>query len=329
MLPIDQTKLVQKRLASMRHSYDDKDKAIAAVKHLYKLLGEGEPVVLWLPSPVACSQNRILSRADLMTKFPRSPRGMTSKLKRDLRFSTREARRADLRGIEALTWYRGSFSLPILGNTLQRASLMRSLYLGIAAMATNIPMTNIMKERLEAWEQVYLRCHFAFLRKDIVAVSEPPVIYLKDAEGRFHAEDGAAIVYSDGASLFFWHGVMVPRWVIKQPQKINPHVIFSQGNTEIRRVMIERYGMERFLEKSEARLLNKSGMGELYEVGFWRDNTWARFVKVKNSTPEPDGSYKHYVLQVHPDTLTAAEGVAWTFGFRNQNTYMRALEQET
>ena len=37
-------------------------------------------------------------------------------------------------------------------------------------------------------------------------------------------------------------------------------------------------------------------------------------VEVQNSTPESDGSRKTYFLRVPPQTQTAREGVAWTFG---------------
>lgn len=37
-------------------------------------------------------------------------------------------------------------------------------------------------------------------------------------------------------------------------------------------------------------------------------------VEVVNSTPEPDGTRRTYWLRVPPRTLTAREGVAWTFG---------------
>ena len=37
-------------------------------------------------------------------------------------------------------------------------------------------------------------------------------------------------------------------------------------------------------------------------------------VRVINSTPEPDGSFKRYLLRVPPDITTAKAAVAWTFG---------------
>jgi hypothetical protein len=36
-------------------------------------------------------------------------------------------------------------------------------------------------------------------------------------------------------------------------------------------------------------------------------------VKVKNSTPEPDGSIKSYYLRVPPTMVRARQAVAWTF----------------
>lgn len=37
-------------------------------------------------------------------------------------------------------------------------------------------------------------------------------------------------------------------------------------------------------------------------------------VEVVNATPEPDGTRRTYWLRVPPQTRTAKEGVAWTFG---------------
>lgn len=42
-------------------------------------------------------------------------------------------------------------------------------------------------------------------------------------------------------------------------------------------------------------------------------HAWAA-VEVVNGTPEPDGSRKHYFLQVPPNLTTPTEAVAWTYG---------------
>jgi hypothetical protein len=48
-------------------------------------------------------------------------------------------------------------------------------------------------------------------------------------------------------------------------------------------------------------------------------------VKVKNSTPEPDGLFKDYFLRVPPTVKTAHEAVAWTFG-ETPETYNPVME---
>ena len=37
-------------------------------------------------------------------------------------------------------------------------------------------------------------------------------------------------------------------------------------------------------------------------------------VRVKNSTPEPDGTFKTYRLRVPPWITTTRQAIAWTFG---------------
>ena len=41
-------------------------------------------------------------------------------------------------------------------------------------------------------------------------------------------------------------------------------------------------------------------------------------VRVRNSTPEPDGTYKIYRLRVPPWIQTARQAVAWTFGLSEE-----------
>ncbi len=42
-------------------------------------------------------------------------------------------------------------------------------------------------------------------------------------------------------------------------------------------------------------------------------------VEVINATAEPDGGFRHYFLRVPPDTKTAREAVAWSFGLPSRN----------
>jgi hypothetical protein len=142
-------------------------------------------------------------------------------------------------------------------------------------------------------------------------------VYLKPREAffdpswRLHNPDKAAAYFSDGTRFFFWHGIEVPEHVIVQPKKIKLKMIEQERNVEVRRVMIERFGIDNFTLL--AKKLHEDECGILYSKEMDGDEDFT-VVKVINSTAEPDGTYKNYFLRVPPGTRTARAGVAWTFG---------------
>jgi hypothetical protein len=88
--------------------------------------------------------------------------------------------------------------------------------------------------------------------------------------------------------------------------------IRNTDNIEVRRVMIEQFGHERFVAESGAQIVQEDDTGKLYRTDVPDDESIV-VVEVQNSTPEPDGSTRSYMLRVPPTTRTAREGVAWTF----------------
>jgi len=143
-------------------------------------------------------------------------------------------------------------------------------------------------------------------------VSERPVVYGEDAEGRFHSGTGPALAYRDGYKLYLWHGHRLPKKVIEHPEEISVEEILSQWNVEVRRIMIERFGFEKFIKDTKSEKIHEDECGALYRKEF-EDDEPLMLVKVLNSTPEPDGSFKSYFLRVPPTVTTAREAVAWTF----------------
>jgi hypothetical protein len=79
--------------------------------------------------------------------------------------------------------------------------------------------------------------------------------------------------------------------------------------------MIEIYGMDKYLRRSFATKIHQDEFGKLYRKRSSSGEEPFVAVELKNSTPEPDGTYKIYVLRVPPTMKTAREAVAWTFGF--------------
>jgi len=123
-----------------------------------------------------------------------------------------------------------------------------------------------------------------------------PRVHVDRTNGRrrLHNATGAA-VESAIERLYFWHGVMVPAFVVVRPDWITREIIDGESNAEVRRVMTERFGHERYLSESGAVPVHWDETGELYRIG----DSYA--VSVLNSTPGPNGSRRRYVLPVHPE----------------------------
>ena len=135
---------------------------------------------------------------------------------------------------------------------------------------------------------------------DVVILTERPLVLHRDDRGRLHAESGPAIAYPDGFGIWAWHGVRVPQRIIEQPETITVADIDAEQNAEIRRVMIERYGMERFVRDAGARMAGRDDWGTLWVRDMPGDDPLV-VVEVVNSTPEPDGTSKRYTLRVPPE----------------------------
>ena len=162
-------------------------------------------------------------------------------------------------------------------------------------------------------------------------VCERPTHIDRDAQGRLHSLTRKAIAWPDGWGLHRIHGINVPAYVVERPDQITVERIEAEGNAEVRRVMIDRFGTQRFMRESGAKALHKDDFGTLYERRF-ADGSRSLAVHVLNSTVEPDGQVREFWLRVHPElrpllgqgrlgepqSLTAHNAVASTFGLRGE-----------
>lgn len=149
--------------------------------------------------------------------------------------------------------------------------------------------------------------------RGVLLETEAPERFIRDDRDRLHDAAQAAAEYTDGFAVHAWHGVRVPPDVILKPQTITVEQVEREPNAEVRRVLIERYGQERYIRDCGAQEIHRDACGILYRKEF-RGDAPLVFVCVKNSTPEPDGSIKSYWLRVDPHCTTAHQAVAWTFG---------------
>lgn len=183
---------------------------------------------------------------------------------------------------------------------------------------------------------------WAWVYEEMAIITERPTELHRDDEGRLHNPDGPALSYRDGWSIWAVHGVRVTRQIIMEPLTLTPAQITGESNAEVRRVMLERYGIDRYIQGCDAKVLHE----DVDDLGAPRRLLRAELpgdealvlVEVTNSSPEPDGSYRKYWLRVdpqlrplHPDgskgnpqKMTCQNAVASTFGLVGEEYVLEA-----
>ena len=173
------------------------------------------------------------------------------------------------------------------------------------------------KEKLDFVNELFAEVHAIVPYKGICFVSDFPTVINIDDRGRLHSELGPAITYSDTYSMYALHGVRLENGkekYIQDRDTLTVEAIESESsNAEVRRVLTELYGLERYIQDSGAIRQHEDDFGVLLRKKVEGDEDLV-MVKVVNSTPEPDGSYKDYFIRVPPTVTKAKEAVAWTFG---------------
>jgi hypothetical protein len=134
-----------------------------------------------------------------------------------------------------------------------------------------------------------------------------------DGRGRLHNPKGPAIAFADGWAVYAWKGVVIPSWMIERPHEITASRIDRERDAIVRRCMIDIMTPERFIREGDAYCVSEDDTGMLWTKSWTAWDAWAA-VQVQNGTPEPDGTYKQYFLQVPPTVRSARQAVAWTYG---------------
>jgi hypothetical protein len=144
-------------------------------------------------------------------------------------------------------------------------------------------------------------------------LAERPSLLRGDISDRLHHASGPALRFPDGWSVWAWKGVEVPRWIVEQPERITLQSIDDELDVQVRRCMIEIMTPQRYVAQGGAARVAEDETGILWRKTWLSFDAWAA-VEVINATPEPDGTRKHFFLQVPANMQSAREAVAWTYG---------------
>lgn len=121
-----------------------------------------------------------------------------------------------------------------------------------------------------------------------------------------------------------WRGVQINERIAFEPESITSREILKETNTEVRRVMIEQMGLDKFISEAGAKSIDKDadpgGVRELVRLPLEDDEDLVCLSCFCPSTK------RHYFLRVPPTTKTCHQAAAWMAGFDDPKKYDPVIE---
>ena len=121
-----------------------------------------------------------------------------------------------------------------------------------------------------------------------------------------------------------WHRVLIDDRIAFQPESITVDEVLAEANAELRQVLLERVGLERFFRQANAEVLDvdqdAGGERKLLRVSMGADEDLVCVIVHCPSTG------RRYILLVPPTMTTCRAAIAWTAGFDDPDEYRPLLE---
>lgn len=202
------------------------------------------------------------------------------------------------------------------------------------------PFTKVDSAKLETINQISQHCGASYLYDDFAIICDrPSMIHINN--GMLHCENGMAFSFSDGCGVYALNNINVPEYVVLAPEKITYAKILDEQNAEVRRIMIERIGPERFVAISNAQVVHQDidaigNMRRLIKIPIGQEDWYGIKVTDSSKTQNANGEWvnKIYVLSVNPDhyggragrECHAAIASTWRHGYDNTKLFFEKPE---
>jgi hypothetical protein len=121
-----------------------------------------------------------------------------------------------------------------------------------------------------------------------------------------------------------WQGVVIEERIVFQPETISVAEILAEQNAERRRVLIDRFGVSRFMTEANAEVIDtdedRGGPRRLLRLPLSDDEPLVTLHCFCPSTG------RQYFLRVPPETASCHQAAAWIAGFDDPDQYQPLLE---
>jgi len=111
-------------------------------------------------------------------------------------------------------------------------------------------------EKCQGLSKIAENCGWWWCYNDVAFACERHNVCELDDFGRLHCEDGPAIAFPDGYEIFAYNGVIIPRKAIMEKETLTLTDITSEQNAEVKRTLIDIYGVAKYLEQSKAQVID-------------------------------------------------------------------------
>ena len=165
-------------------------------------------------------------------------------------------------------------------------------------------------KKLKPMIEISKNCGWILPYKNIALCSEKPTEIHFNTKKQLHNEIGPSISYEDGFSIYSLNGVRVTKEIVETPaNKLNCNLILKEKNSEIRRELVRKIGIERICKDLKAKCIDRKDNYELLNLDLGENNL-KPYLKMINP------SLKVYHIEgVHPDCNTVEKALIW----RNNN----------
>jgi hypothetical protein len=149
---------------------------------------------------------------------------------------------------------------------------------------------------------------FRCLHEEFCVVTENPEFIYMDSQARPHSDDGPSHRWRDGWSLYHIHGVRVEEYIVMRPHEITVAKIKAEDNAEIRRIMIDRMGIQKYIDATGAKVVQMDmvsiggGLKQAMPRALIRDDFGNQFMEGTDSSTE-----RCYFMPVDPEAKTCQQ----------------------
>lgn len=299
------------------------EKAEAAATFLYAQAGLKKPEFLWLDSPYKCLKFWQICKKE-KTDVKRSVKEDLGKVISSFAFLRKHM------GLNTARWSTDRALTTCLNQIKDRLKkelkieVFTDSFYGI--FSETAPALIGVYEKLKSHEdkeilknllRLYSEIGWMIPYENVCVLSEKPIKYHINDRAEFHHETEKALEFKDGFGIYSFNGVSVPDFIIEHPETITAKHIKRESNLEIRRIMIDRMGINKYLEAVHAKVID---MDSLYVFKDGDDRTMPRALMEDDEGNKylvgTDGSTERvYYMRVPPQAMTCKEAHSLIAGF--------------